>query len=223
MARSGSNCWSRSRNRGCFSAGSSIGAEPPKRNFGFPAGVVGTYQLRYLVETAIGSTEFIQPVRLEDKVSILLTTEKPIYQPGQMIHVRALALDRANHEAAAGRKLTFEVEDSRGNKVFKKATQADKFGIASAEFGFADEVNLGTYHLRALLSGNEPESESPTNTAEIALNVERYVLPKFKVAIDFAGQGSQNQARLPPRRSRDWNRSRQLLLWQAGGWQGSNG
>ena len=157
--------------------------------FRFPAGVVGSYQLRYLVDTAIGSTEFVQPVRLEDKVSILLTTEKPIYQPGQMIHVRALALDRANHEAAAGRKLTFEVEDPRGNKVFKKATQTDKFGIASAEFGLADEVNLGTYHLRALLG----ESESPTNTAEIALNIERYVLPKFKVAIDFAGSDNKTK------------------------------
>src|SRR5208337_74575 len=157
--------------------------------FRFPAGAVGGYQLRYLVDTAIGSTEFVQPVRLEDKVSILLTTEKPIYQPGQTIHVRALALDRANHGAAAGRKLTFEVEDSRGNKVFKKATQTDKFGIASAEFGLADEVNLGTYHLRALLG----ESESPTNTAESALNVERYVLPKFKVAIDFAGSDKQTK------------------------------
>ncbi len=157
--------------------------------FRFPAGVVGSYQLRYLVDTAIGSTEFVQPVRLEDKVSILLTTEKPIYQPGQTIYVRALALDRANHEAAAGRKLTFEVEDSRGNKVFKKATQTDRFGIASAEFGLADEVNLGTYHLRALMG----ESESPTNTAEIALNVERYVLPKFKVAIDFAGSDNKTK------------------------------
>jgi hypothetical protein len=157
--------------------------------FRFPDGVVGNCQLRYLVDTTIGSTEFLQPVRLEDKVSILLTTEKPIYQPGQMIHVRALALDRANHAAAAGRKLTFEVEDSRGNKVFKKGTQTDKFGIASAEFGLADEVNLGTYHLRALLG----ESDSPTNTAEVALNVERYVLPKFKVAIDFAGSGNKTK------------------------------
>ncbi|MGA7593439.1 MAG: MG2 domain-containing protein [Candidatus Sulfotelmatobacter sp.] len=152
--------------------------------FRFPAGLVGSYQLRYLVDTPIGSTEFTQPVRLEDKVSILLTTEKPIYQPSQTIHARALALDRANHEAAANRRLIFEVEDSRGNKVFKKATATDKFGIASAEFALADEVNLGTYHLRALLG----EGEAPTNTAEIALNVERYVLPKFKVAVDFAGK-----------------------------------
>jgi hypothetical protein len=155
--------------------------------FRFPSGMVGSYQLRYAVDTLIGSTEFTQPIRLEDKASILLTTEKPIYQPGQTIHARALALDRANHEAVANRKLTFEVEDSRGNKVFKKLTQTDKFGIASAEFGLADEVNLGTYHLRALLG----EGETPTNTAEIALNVERYVLPKFKVAVDFTGKDSK--------------------------------
>ena len=144
--------------------------------------MTGSYQLRYLVDTAIGSSEFTQNVRLDEKASILLTTEKPIYQPGQTIHMRILALDRSNHEAVAGRKLTFEVEDSRGNKVFKKATQTDKFGVASAEFSLADEVNLGTYHVRALMG----EADAATNSAEVALNVERYVLPKFKVAVEFA-------------------------------------
>ncbi|MGP8246456.1 MAG: MG2 domain-containing protein [Bryobacteraceae bacterium] len=150
----------------------------------FPSGLTGTYSLRYLVDTPIGSMDVSQAVRLEDKASILLTTEKPIYQPSQTIHVRALALDRAHHEAAANRPLTFEVEDPRGNKVFKRTTQTDKFGIASAEFGLADEVNLGTYHLRALMG----EAASPQNTAELAFSVERYVLPKFKVALDFAAQ-----------------------------------
>jgi uncharacterized protein YfaS (alpha-2-macroglobulin family) len=157
--------------------------------FRFPAGLVGSYQLRYVVDTPIGSTEFTQPVRLEDKVSILLTTEKPIYQPGQTIHVRALALDRSNHEATTDHRLTFELEDSRGNKVFKKVTATDKFGIGSAEFALADEVNLGTYHLRALMG----EGEAPTNTAEIALNVEKYVLPKFKVAVDFTGADNKTK------------------------------
>jgi len=149
--------------------------------FRFPSGLTGSYQLRYVVDTLIGSTEFTQQVRLEDKVAILLTTEKRIYQPGQVIHARTLALDRADHSAVSGRRLVFEVEDSRGNKVFKKVTETDKFGIASAEFALADEVNLGTYHLRALMG----EGDAPTNTAEVALNVEKYVLPKFKVAIDF--------------------------------------
>ncbi len=162
--------------------------------FRFPAGLVGSYQLRYVVDTPIGSTEFTQAVRLEDKVSILLTTEKPIYQPGQTIHVRALALDRSDQEAAANHKLTFELEDSRGNKVFKKATETDPFGIASAEFGLADEVNLGTYHLRAVMG----DAEAPTNTAEIALNVERYVLPKFKVAVEFSENGKKRKRGYQP-------------------------
>jgi uncharacterized protein YfaS (alpha-2-macroglobulin family) len=147
--------------------------------FQVPAGMAGNLALRYVAETQIGSSEFVEPVRMEDKVSILLTTEKPIYQPGQTIHARALALDRAQHNARAEAPLTFELEDSRGNKVFKKATQTDQFGIASAEFALADEVNLGAYHLRAVM--NQTHSE-------IAVNVDRYVLPKFKVAVDFTGK-----------------------------------
>lgn len=162
--------------------------------FLLPAGLVGNYKLRYIANTAIGSTEFTQDVRLEDKVSILLTTEKPIYQPGQMIHIRALSLDRADHGAAVSRKLTFEIEDSRGNKVFKKVTQTDSFGVASADFGLADEVNLGTYHLRALMGA----PDAPSNTAEISLNVERYVLPKFKVAIEFAQSGKRQKRGYQP-------------------------
>src|SRR5262249_53390134 len=102
--------------------------------FRFPDGLVGGYPLHYAVDTLIGSAEFTQQVRLENKVSILLTSEKPIYQPGQIIHARALALDRSDHEASASRDLIFEMEDPRGNKVFKKTARTDKFGIASAEF-----------------------------------------------------------------------------------------
>ncbi len=143
--------------------------------FQFPKGQTGNVQLHYVVDTPIGSAEFTQQVRLEDKISTLLTTEKPIYQPGQTVHIRALSFDRANHEAAANREIMFEIEDSRGNKVFKNAMKTDQFGVASAEFHLADEVNLGTYHLRG-------------NGSEIALNIERYVLPKFKVAIDWTGK-----------------------------------
>ena len=153
-----------------------------RADFQFPQGHSGKFSLRYLVETAVGEAEYTQPIQLEQKAGILLTTEKPVYQPGQTIHVRALALDRANHEATAGSKLTFELEDSRGNKVFRKITQTDGYGVASAEFTLADEVNLGTYHLRCLLAGGA----STAGESQIALEIERYVLPKFKVDLDLA-------------------------------------
>jgi hypothetical protein len=148
----------------------------------FPAKLSGKFDLHITADTPIGSTDYTQPITLADKASILLTTEKPLYQPGQTIHIRALALDRTDHKATASRPLTFELEDGRGNKVFKRVTTTDDYGIASAEFTLADEVNLGTYHLRALMADNN---------AEVALNVERYVLPKFKVAIDFTQQNNK--------------------------------
>ena len=154
-----------------------------RAQFRFPAGAAGNYTLHYAVDTPLGTAEQTQAIRLEEKSSILLTTEKPVYQPGQTIHVRALALDRASHQAVENRKLTFEAEDSRGNKVFRAITQTDAYGIASAEFSLADEVNLGTWHLRASLE--EPTAPAASNQAELALQVERYVLPRFKVDVDL--------------------------------------
>lgn len=157
-------------------------------HFRMPTGLAGSYSLRYVLDTAIGPADYTQQIRLEDKASVLLTTEKPLYQPGQTIHARALALDRANHQATAGRKLTFEVEDPRGNKVFRKITQTDPYGVASAEFGLADEVNLGTYHLHASV---EDDAARSVARSEIALQVERYVLPRFKVAVELSGKDAK--------------------------------
>src|SRR5205085_3969403 len=85
-----------------------------------------------------------------------------------------LALDTANRKAVSEEPIVFEAEDARGNKVFKKRETSTRFGIASADFALADEVNMGTYTLRAVL---------PSGQSEIKVRVERYVLPKFKVAV----------------------------------------
>jgi uncharacterized protein YfaS (alpha-2-macroglobulin family) len=146
-------------------------------DFHFPEGLTGSFPVRFSADTPLGHVETTETVQLEDKVSVLLTSEKPIYQPSQTIHLRALALNRADRHAAGGRALTFEVEDPRGNKVFRKGAATDNFGVAAAEFTLADEVNLGAYHIRAKMG--------EASAAELTVNVERYVLPKFRVAIEF--------------------------------------
>ena len=155
--------------------------------FHFPAGITGSFPLRIAVETPLGQVETTVAVELEDQVQVLLTSEKPIYQPSQTIHLRALALERASRHAAAGRPLTFEVEDSRGNKVFRKAVATDSFGVTSAEFTLADEVNLGSYHVRVKIG------EASASAAELAVNVERYVLPKFRVTVRFDSKNGKRR------------------------------
>jgi uncharacterized protein YfaS (alpha-2-macroglobulin family) len=157
-------------------------------DFRFPAGLTGSFPMRFTAETPLGQVETTSTVQLEDEVSILLTSEKPVYQPSQTIHLRALALNRADHHAVAERALTFEVEDPRGNKVFRKAAQTDSFGLASTEFTLADEVNLGAYHVRVKMG------DANSNAADLTVNVQRYVLPKFGLMIDFdAKDGKQKR------------------------------
>jgi hypothetical protein len=155
--------------------------------FRFPAALTGNFPVRFTANTPLGKVETTETVQLQEQTAVLLTTEKPIYQPAQTMHLRALALDRSDHHAVAERKLTFEVEDPRGNKVFRKATETDRFGVAWAEFALADEVNLGAYHVTAKLGATD------SNAAELTVKVERYVLPKFRVAIEFTAKDGKEK------------------------------
>lgn len=115
-----------------------------------------------------------QPVQVKRMSKIMLTTDKPQYQPGQFIEMRALSLNAGDLKPAAGQPLTFEVMDGKGNKVFKESPRTDAFGIASARFQLATEVNLGSYIVRAILGDDQSEKQ---------VVVDRYVLPKFEIDV----------------------------------------
>ncbi|MEI7832591.1 MAG: MG2 domain-containing protein [bacterium] len=143
-------------------------------SFIVPKIATGPYEMMIDVDTAIGKDNIRQAVTLTESTQIMLSTDKPLYQPGQTIHLRALALDIATRSALKNVPLTFEVEDGKGNKVFKQQQTLSDYGVASTDFVLADEVNMGRYTLRAFTA---------TGTTEKNVQVERYVLPKFKVAL----------------------------------------
>lgn len=143
-------------------------------NFRVPNEAPGAYQLAVNVDSPIGKDSVKQTIQVEESLQLMLTADKPIYQPGQMVRIRTLAMDMATRKPLGNLPLTLEVEDARGNKVFKKKQILSKFGIASADFQLADEVNMGTFTLRAIL---------PQTQAEKKVRVERYVLPKYKVSL----------------------------------------
>ncbi|MGC9393673.1 MAG: MG2 domain-containing protein [Anaerolineae bacterium] len=131
-------------------------------------------QQTLIVETksSLGSDTLEQAVTVERDYRILLTTDKPLYQPGQIIHIRALALGAFDLRPAAGQSLEVTVADGKGNTVFRKTLTASDYGIASVDFQLASEVNTGPYKLTATL-GN--------TSSEKTVTVEHYVLPKFDV------------------------------------------
>jgi len=150
------------------------------KKFRVPLLDAGKYELLVKVDTKLGNDEVKEQITIEKKIKIMLTTDKPLYQPNQIINIRALALKKPSLEPASELPIIFEVLDPKGNKVFKKTEKLSKFGVASAGFQLADEINLGTYTVKATILD---EKKKEVAMIEKKVNVQRYVLPKFKVQI----------------------------------------
>ena len=127
------------------------------------------------VKSALGTEKITQDLKVKRAYKIMLNTDKPIYKPGQMMHVRALAMQMPSMQPVSGMPLLLEIEDAKGNKLFKKDLELSSFGIASTDFQLADEINLGTWTVRATVAEKESQEKK--------VDVKRYVLPKFKVDV----------------------------------------
>ncbi len=131
-------------------------------------------KLEISAESSIGNEKLEYGISLKKIYNIYLVTDKPVYQPGQVIHIRSLTLKKPSLKAASGLPIIVSVEDSKGNKVFKKSMDTDKFGIASVDFQLANEINMGNYRIKA---------EIENANVEKTVNIKRYVLPKFKITL----------------------------------------
>jgi len=135
----------------------------------------GDYIIEAVAQTPFGETTAVQQVRVERRIRLLVTTDKPLYQPGQTIHIRTVALHAADRHPAIREPITIEVLDPKGNKVFKKSLSTSDWGIAAADFELADQVNMGTYRVAALFGEDRSER---------VVEVKRYTLPRFQVAVE---------------------------------------
>src|SRR5262249_47860280 len=132
------------------------------------------YTLEILSRSALGQEKLERQVRVKSEAKILLVSDRPIYQPGHLIHLRALVLRPFDLKPVERADLLFEGEDAKGNKVFKRTLKTSQFAVAPVDFQLADEVNMGDYQLKAALGEAR---------AQKTVTVKRYVLPKFKVQV----------------------------------------
>lgn len=143
--------------------------------FRVPDDLSGDWRLVATASSGLGRNSLTVPVKLTRAAKAMLTTDKPIYQPGQTIHLRALALLRPSLKPAGGDEIRFVVEDPKDNKVFDETVAASEWGVASAEFQLGQEIILGRYTVKAVLGETETRR---------TVTVKRYVLPKFKVSLE---------------------------------------
>jgi hypothetical protein len=132
----------------------------------------GSYELRVVAQTGGTPEVLTQPITLYRSWKLMLSTDKPIYQPGQTIHVRSLALRKPDLHPVVNRDVTFIITDPKGNVVFKRQDLTSKFGIAAIDCPLATELIEGAYAIACKVGDTEEKR---------TVEVKKYVLPKFKI------------------------------------------
>jgi hypothetical protein len=149
--------------------------------FRVPADLSGEASLIVETESDVGRDSLEQAVTVSRDYRVLLSSDKPLYQPGQTIHMDGLALSAFDQTPARGETVSFLVEDAKGNKVFRQSVPTSEYGIAATDFVLADLVNQGEYKLSAAVS-TDPTVEGTGDSAtrsEKTVEVRPYVLPKL--------------------------------------------
>ncbi|HMN28928.1 MAG TPA: MG2 domain-containing protein [Caldilineaceae bacterium] len=114
-----------------------------------------------------GAITYVGPV-----YQILVSSDKPVYQPGQTIHLRTLALAASALKPAQGEALTLTVQDPAGNKLMRQELTTSAYGVAAADFVLDSEAASGDYQISAELG-------PAVSTRRV--EVKPYTLPQFKV------------------------------------------
>ena len=83
-------------------------------SFTVPADLDPAQNLIVETSSTLGEDQLEQAVKVDRDYKILLTTDKPIYQPGQEIHIRALALSTFDRFPASERSIEFIIADGKG-------------------------------------------------------------------------------------------------------------
>jgi uncharacterized protein YfaS (alpha-2-macroglobulin family) len=147
-------------------------------SFKIPPVPAGSYNIAVSSELSGSKQQVSAGIEIQPMYKIFIVTDKPIYQPSQTIHFRAITLSAVDQAPAVTQSFTWEVYDPKGNRMFKKELKTDRFGVAFEDFDLADEVNLGTYKIRGTIRNGSFEQYT-----EKDVTVSRYVLPKFKVDV----------------------------------------
>lgn len=122
----------------------------------------------------VGDEQIREDVSIVDTHQILISTDKPLYQPGQTIHIRMLTYENID-PVASDDSIELSIVDPDGNLMEKKFLQPNEYGVTNFDFYLSDQLSLGNYEITARVGGEETQR---------MVMVEKYVLPKFNIEIE---------------------------------------
>ncbi len=112
---------------------------------------------------------------LSSDTQFLMMTDKPIYQPGQMINLRGVLFKGGESKVVrADAEIEFRIEDEDETLVYREKTRTSGFGVAAIGWRIPANVRLGNF----MIEVRDGDGDLITSTR---VRVSRYDLPNFVV------------------------------------------
>ena len=130
------------------------------------------------LEVTAGRGAFVERaetnVTVQTQPRVILTTDKPLFQPGQTVHMRALVFDQSGR-ALPDEEVTFRVEDEEGSNAYTTSLKTSRYGVAAADWRVPESTKLGAYVATLKVKDREDSYDGAQ------FRISRYDLPNFSV------------------------------------------
>jgi len=132
----------------------------------------GEYTLRARVRSAVDEQVVDVPLPLFSPSRIHVLTDRPLYEPGNDVLFRAVALRASDMRPLPFRPGKWVVSDQYGTVLMEEAVQTDEWGVAAGGFPLDRLAESGGWSVR-FESGDDSQAR--------AFTVEPFTLPRFTV------------------------------------------
>ena len=132
----------------------------------------GDYVLRAAFTTSLGKGTVDAPLPLYAPARVHVITDRPLYEPGNVVRFRAVALRARDLAPLDGRPGTWIVKDPDGEVLLEEKAPAGDWGVVAGTFPLDRSAATGEWKV-AWASGDAVD--------EVAFTVEPFTLPRFRV------------------------------------------
>lgn len=132
----------------------------------------GEYLLRTRATSALGEATLDLPLPLFTPARIHVLTDRPLYEPGNTVRFRALALRADELTPLEERPGTWRVMDPSGLVLLEEKAPSTAWGVVSGSFPLDEAAESGTWTV-TWASGSDSQSRT--------FAVKPFTLPRFRV------------------------------------------
>ena len=138
-----------------------------------PGGIPdGDHTLRVEARTWGETVEESLPLPLYAPARVDVLSDRPLYEPGNELQVRAVTVRGADLVPLGGRPGLWTLTDPEGTVVVERKATADAWGVTAATFALDPEAPTGRWTVRWTTGQDQ---------GEVGVQVEPFTLPRFRV------------------------------------------